>query len=60
LPLAVAESVNQAFPQGSLDKKADRINENGQVSYIFDVRPADGGKKVEVQVRANGEIIRRN
>jgi hypothetical protein len=56
LPPAVTEAVAKAFPQGTIDKKADRIIENGAVSFEFAVKPADGGKKVDVRVLPDGTL----
>lgn len=57
LPAAVTEAIARTYPQSTLDKKADRINENGQVTYVVDVRPVEG-KKREVTMRENGEILK--
>jgi hypothetical protein len=58
LPATVVEAVNKQFPQAAIDKKADRIVENGVTSFEFSLKPADGGKKVDVRVFPDGTIKR--
>ena len=56
LPSVIREAVAKAFPQANLGKKVQRRIENGQVRYEFDIRPADGGKKVAVTASPTGEL----
>jgi hypothetical protein len=58
LPQTVTDAVAKAFPDSDLDKKAIQIIENGAVSFEFAVKPADGGKKVDVRVSADGTLTR--
>ena len=56
LPSAIRGAVANAFPQASIDKKAQRVIENGQTRYVFAIKTADGGKKVKVTASPTGEL----
>jgi hypothetical protein len=58
LPAAVTAGVAQAYPQATVAKQAEWVIENGVACYSVTVKPADGGKKVSVNVAADGSILK--